>query len=67
MILKVSGDNRCLYIAMRDDLLVIPRSAFLDTALAEHFLSAAAAYMRGEAPSSDDVGAIWPPAPGVLP
>jgi len=52
---KISGDERLIYLDMPDDLILIPRSAFLDSRHADEFLAAAKAYKNGKIPSSNSM------------
>ena len=62
---KLDSDQRCVYLDLRNDLILIPNASFLDANQAEEFLAAAKAYQRGETPSPDRIPAMWPPAPEV--
>lgn len=60
---KLASDRRCVYLDLRNDLILIPNASFLDANQAKEFLSAAQAYQRGETPFSGNSTAVWPPAP----
>jgi hypothetical protein len=58
---RIASDRRLLSLEAKRDLLLIPRSAFLDAAQADEFLAAAQAYRRGETPAKNEAAAPWPP------
>lgn len=58
---KIATDRHLIYLATRRELILIPRSAFLDMAQADEFLAAARAYRRGETPLKSEAAAPWPP------
>ena len=58
---RVGIDNRLIYLAMKGDLVMIPRTAFLDRTQSDEFFAAAETYRRGEVPLA--AASPWPPPP----
>ena len=60
---NLSGDERLICFEIPDDLVIIPRTAFLDLKQADEFLRAAKIYKGGGTPKFGGMQAVWPPAP----
>lgn len=60
---KLRTDKRLIYCETADDLLLIPKSAFLDANMANAFFKAVDAYRQGVEPQATLQPIVWPPAP----
>jgi len=60
---NLSGDERLICFETSDDLIIIPRTAFLDLKQADEFLRAAKTYKGGGTPKFGGMQAVWPPSP----
>lgn len=60
---RLGDDSRLIYMQVPGDLILIPKSSFLDERHVAEFLDAAMVYQRGETPAIDQARAVWPPEP----
>ena len=63
---KLRSDKRLIYCESATDLLLIPKSAFLDTTMADAFFKAVDSYRHGVEPPAALQPIVWPPAPESL-